>query len=94
MTTTIPALKLRRKLGEVLEKVAREKERFVIEKAGIPLAILLEIHEYENLLDALEILAEQADPEFQKQLKEGWEEYKAGKARPLEEVLASLTEDK
>ena len=94
MTTTIPALKLRRKLGEVLEKVARERERFVIEKAGIPLAILLEIHEYENLLDALEILAEQADPEFQKQLKEGWEEYKAGKARPLEEVLASLTEDK
>ena len=94
MTTTIPALKLRRKLGEVLEKVARERERFVIEKAGIPLAVLLEIHEYENLLDTLEILAEQADPEFQKQLKEGWEEYKAGKARPLEDVLAFLTEDK
>lgn len=94
MITTIPALKLRRQLGEILEKVARERQRFIVEKGGIPLAVILEFHEYEDILDKLEILAEQLDPEFQKQLKEGWEEYKAGKAKSLDQALASLEEDK
>ena len=93
MITTIPALKLRRQLGEILQKVARERQRFVVEKGGIPLAVILEFHEYEDILDRLEILAEQLDPEFQKQLKEGWEEYQAGKAKPLDRILTSLDED-
>jgi prevent-host-death family protein len=94
MITTIPALRLRRQLGEILEKVARERQRFIVEKGGIPLAVILEFHEYEDILNKLEILAEQLDPEFQQQLKEGWEEYKAGKAKPLDQALASLEEDK
>jgi prevent-host-death family protein len=87
MVKTLPITKARINFGELVRKVHTGKDRFVIEKGGIPVVAIIDIEEFE---DFLEIMAEQNDPELQTQIREGWQEYKAGKTRSLDEALSSL----
>ena len=76
----VPASIARTQLGSILQQVAQKKARFVITKSGKPTAVLIGATDFDDMLEEL-------DPEFQKSLKVGAEEYRAGKAISLREYL-------
>jgi prevent-host-death family protein len=41
---------LHRQLGQVIRKVALSDEHFVVEKGGLPVAVMLSMPEYDRLL--------------------------------------------
>ena len=51
MVTTIPITKARINLGALVRRVHLNKEYFVIEKDGIPIAGLMDIDEFEDYLE-------------------------------------------
>ncbi len=61
-------------------------ERFIIEKGGEAVAVLIGIDEFEDYLEL-------NDPEVNKAIAESRQEYLAGKSRPAEELLRELRED-
>ncbi|PTL35897.1 hypothetical protein CLG94_09100 [Candidatus Methylomirabilis limnetica] len=75
----ISALAVRQHLGEILSRVANQRDRFVIKKAGIPTAVLLSIQDYEDLDDLAQTALEQLDSEYQKSLKQARKEIEAGR---------------
>ena len=62
--TVLSALRVRAHFGEVLRRVERERGSVVIEKRGIPRAVLLSLQEYVRLAapepDILRIIGETA----------------------------------
>jgi len=83
MIKTIPITKARVNLGEVVKRVHLDKDSFVLEKGGIPVAAILDIDEFEEWLET-------KDPELKDQLRRGYEEYKKGKAVPIDKFLAKI----
>ena len=83
MVKTIPITKARVNLGEVIKRVHFNKEKFVLEKGGIPVAAILDIDEFEDWM-------EMKDPKIKKQIRRGYEEYKKGKTAPLDKFLAKI----
>ena len=83
MIKTIPITKARVNLGEVVRRVHLNKDSFVLEKGGIPVAAILDIDEFEDWLET-------KDPELKDQLRRGYEEYKKGKAVPIDKFLAKI----
>ena len=80
MAITIPASIARTQLGSLLERLKQNKARFVITKSGKPAAVLLDISDYDDMVEEL-------DPEFQKSLRIAAAEHKAGKSVTLQEYL-------
>jgi prevent-host-death family protein len=68
----LPLTKARINLGALIKRVHNNKEHFILEKDGIPVAALLSVDEYEDYLDA-------RDPTLKSQIKEGHVEYRTGK---------------
>jgi prevent-host-death family protein len=83
MVKTIPITKARVNLGEVVKRVHLDKDSFVIEKGGIPVAAILDIDEFEDWLET-------KDPGLKDQIRQGYEEYKKGKAVPLDKFLSQI----
>ncbi|MBI1748601.1 MAG: type II toxin-antitoxin system Phd/YefM family antitoxin [Acidobacteria bacterium] len=83
MVHHLPLTQARHRLGEVIKRVHLNKECIILEKDGIPVAGLINIDELEDYLEL-------QDPKVRKIIKEGYEEYRAGKARPWDEVLAEV----
>ena len=83
MIKTIPITKARINLGEVIKRVHLNKENFVLEKGGIPVAAILDIDEFEDWL-------EMKDPKIREQIRRGFEEYKKDKAVPLDEFRSKI----
>jgi PHD/YefM family antitoxin component YafN of YafNO toxin-antitoxin module len=90
MPTEIAALNLRHKLGEILDAVANKRERFLVKRAGIPVAILLSVADYHDLEDLVDTWYEQQDPTFQESLVKARQEIKAGKVATLEDLSHDL----
>jgi len=86
MVTTIPLTKARINLGALVKRVHRNKEYFILEKDGIPVAGLMNIDEFEDYLEL-------QDPKVRTHIRKSYEEYLAGKSRPAEELLAELQAD-
>jgi PHD/YefM family antitoxin component YafN of YafNO toxin-antitoxin module len=70
-------------LGEVIKRVHLNKDSFVLEKGGIPVAAILDIDEFEDWLET-------KDPKVKEQIRRGYEEYKKGKTVPLDKFLAKM----
>jgi len=85
MVTTIPITKARINLGALVKRVHLNKEYFVLEKDGIPIAGIMDIDEFEDYLEV-------QDPKVRAIIAKGREEYLAGKSRPAEELLRELQE--
>lgn len=51
MKVTIPATEVHRKFGDLVRRVFSGKEHFVVERDGLPVAVILSVTEYETLLD-------------------------------------------
>jgi prevent-host-death family protein len=83
MIKTIPITKARVNLGEVIKRVHLNKDSFVLEKGGIPVAAILDIDEFEDWLET-------KDPKVKEQIRQGYEEYKKGKTVPLDKFLAKM----
>lgn len=80
---TIPLTQARINLGALVKRVRLNKEYFVLQKDGIPVAGLMDIDEFEDYLEL-------RDPGVRRQIRESYREYLAGKSRPAEEILAKL----
>jgi prevent-host-death family protein len=83
MIETIPITKARINLGEVIKRVHLNKENFILEKGGIPVAAILDIDEFEDWL-------EMKDPKMKEQIRRGYEEYRKGKTIPLDHFLSKI----
>ena len=83
MVKTIPITQARVNLGEVVKRVHLDKDSFILEKGGIPVAAILDIDEFEDWLET-------KDPELKEQIRQGYEEYKKEKVVPLDKFLAKI----
>jgi len=84
MVNRLPLTKARINLGALIRRVHNNKEHFILEKDGIPVAALLDVDEYEDYLDM-------QDPGLKQRIKEGHKEYRQGKlTEDLDTFLASL----
>lgn len=83
MPTAIPITKARINLGAIVKRVNLRKEKFILEKDGYPVAVLIDIDEYEDFI-------EQHNPRIQKILKESHQDYLAGRVCPAKELLEKL----
>lgn len=79
----IPITQARINLGVLVKRVHLNKEYFILEKDGIPVAGLMDIDEFEDYL-------ERQDPTVRAQIRRSYQEYLAGKGRPAEQLLAEL----
>ena len=51
---TIPALEARVHLGEIMKRSYKHGERFIIEKSGIPMVVILNANEYAKVIEERE----------------------------------------
>ena len=75
--------KARINLGQVVRRVVRNKEYFILEKDGIPVAGIMGADELEDYLEL-------RDPKVKRSIEKSHAEYRAGKGRPIGAFLAEL----
>ena len=75
MVQKLPLTKARVNLGAIIKRVHLNKERFVLEKDGIPVAGLLDIDEFEDYLEL-------QNPKVREYIQKSNAAYMAGKSRP------------
>ena len=79
----IPITKARVNLGSVVRRVHLNKEYFILEKDGIPVAGLMGADELEDYLEL-------QDPKVREHIRKSNADYLAGRSRPVEKFLAEL----
>ncbi len=79
----LPLTDARRHLGEVIRKVRIDKDYFILEKDGIPVAGIMDIDEFEDYLEVRDI-------GIKKQIRKSYDEYRRGKARPARDFLRKI----
>ena len=75
--------KARINLGQVVRRVVRNKEYFILEKDGIPVAGIMGADELEDYLEL-------RDPKVKRFIAEIHREHLAGKSRPVSALLREL----
>ena len=83
MVQRLPITQARINLGALVKRVHLNKEYVILEKDGIPIAGVMDIQEFEDYLEL-------RDPKVREDIRKSYQEYKAGKGRPIEEFLAEL----
>jgi len=83
----LPITRARINLGALVKRVHLNKEYFILEKDGIPVAAIMDVDEFEDYLEL-------QDPRIRAIIKKGHQEYLAGKGRPAEELLRELQQRK
>jgi prevent-host-death family protein len=87
LTRVIPAFKARQNFGQLLEAARYRGQRFVVERSGRPMAVVIGIEEWENII---ETLAELDDPDYLESIKEARREIQLGESITLEELRKDL----
>ena len=90
MPKEITALKLRHNLGEILDEVANNRERFLVKRSGIPAAIILSLSDYDDLQDLFDTALEQKDPKYQQSLHDARQEIEVGETATLDDLRQDL----
>lgn len=83
MIIRMPITQARINLGSIIKKVRLDKEYYVLEKDGYPVAGIMDIDEFEDYLDA-------RNEDLNKQIKKSFKEFKDGKARPINKLISEL----
>ncbi len=83
MVHRLPITKARINLGQVVRRAHVNKEYFILEKDGIPVAGIMDADELEDYLEL-------QDPKVRAQIRKSTQAYRAGKSRPAEEFLEEL----
>lgn len=87
MVHRIPITKARINLGQIVRRAHVNKECFILEKDGIPVAGILDVDELEDYLEL-------QDPALRKQIAEGYEAYKRGElTQEADAFLAEVRSD-
>jgi hypothetical protein len=79
----IPITRARINLGQVARRACVNREFFILEKDGIPVAAIMNVEELEDYLEL-------KDPALKKQIRRSYAEYRRGKARPAGTFLDEL----
>ena len=80
----LPITKARVNLGQVVRRVHVNKEYFILEKGGIPVAGIIGADELEDYLEL-------RDPQIREHIRRSHAEFLAGKSRPAEALLAEIS---
>ncbi len=83
----IPLTKARANLGSVVRRVHNNREYFILEKDGIPVAGLMAADELEDYLEL-------QDPSVRRQIEQSNADIRAGRTRPAVALLAELRRPK
>jgi prevent-host-death family protein len=84
---TMPFTEARKDLSKILDEVSKVHEHITITRQGKPSAVVMSADEFESWQETIEILD---DPEAMASIRRGLRDIKAGRVRPLEEVLTRL----
>ena len=84
MVHHLPISKVRVNLGHVVKRLQVDKEYFIIEKHGIPVAGIMAADELEDYLDV-------RDPVIRRHIAASKADIAAGRVRPVNEFLADRT---
>ncbi len=79
----LPVSKARGSLGAVLRHLHEDKVPVILERNGEPIAVILDLDEYEDRTDL-------HDPATKAAIEESRRQYEANKGRPIEEFFAEL----
>ena len=90
MPKIISATEASNNFGNLVDEAAQGKSYFVITRLGKAKAVVLGVDQYRDMLEELEIVEEQEDPEVQKALKEAMEDVELGRTMTLEELDREL----
>jgi hypothetical protein len=71
------------RLGRMAQRLHARKEYAILEKDGVPLAGVVSMDEFEDLMEL-------HDADIKRQIAEGYAEYRRGEAQPVREFLATL----
>lgn len=83
----LPLTKFRQNVGQVLNRVNREKQYVVVERGGLPVAAVMNIDEFEDYLEL-------RNPTARQDIVRSREDVAAGRLRSADDLLAELdTED-
>ncbi len=87
MTITITLTKLRPKLPQIMDRLSKYFDRYVVTRHGKPEAVLLAEEDYEGLLETLDILSDQ---KLMKDIRKAEDDLRKGKGIPWEKVKRKL----
>ena len=79
----LSATEARTKFGKLFKTVHLNKDYIIVEKNGIPVLGIMDATELEDYLDV-------RNSSIKKQIRKGYEDYKAGKTRTSDEFFAEL----
>ncbi|HEV2521323.1 MAG TPA: type II toxin-antitoxin system Phd/YefM family antitoxin [Candidatus Acidoferrales bacterium] len=79
----IPITRARINLGQVVRRVHTNRECFILEKDGIPVAGVMNVDDMEDFLEL-------QDPALKEQIRKSYQEYRRGKARSASKFLTEL----
>jgi antitoxin (DNA-binding transcriptional repressor) of toxin-antitoxin stability system len=79
----LPITKARVNLGQLVRRVNRNKEYFILEKDGIPVAGIMGANELQDYLEL-------QDPKVREHIRKSNADYLAGRSRPAKDFLAEL----
>ena len=88
--TKVTMVEYRNRLGELAKKIYKEKERVVITSNDIPLLVTISYEDFSRLMETIEMLQEDADPEYKAQLAEGRREYKKKQTLSHEQMKKAI----
>ena len=87
MNDTLSLTDARNRFTQLVDDASKTFSRFTITRKGKPEAVLMSKEEYDALIDTIEILA---NPVTMASIKRAEKDIKAGRVRPLEDVIAEL----
>lgn len=83
----MPITQARINLGQLARRAHVNKEYFVLEKDGIPVASLMDAEELEDYLEL-------RSPKIRRHMQKSHKDYLGGKVRPAEAFLAGVRKSK
>ena len=89
---TIPATKVGRNFGEVIQRINSGEEHVVVEEDGLPVVAIISVAEYQAFLRAREE-AEPTKDEILHDLRQAMIEARTGNTHPAREALAELRQE-
>lgn len=84
---TLPLTEARKDLSKIVDEVSNVHEHITITRQGKPAAVVMSADEFESWQETIEILD---DPDAMAAIRRGLKDIKAGRVRPLEDVLKRL----
>lgn len=87
MVNHLPITKARINLGQLAKRAHIKGEYFILEKDGIPVIGIMDADELEDYLEL-------KDPKVKRQIEKSNEDIRAGRTRPVSELLAELRQQK